>query len=155
MSARRRFAEGTEVPVERTRAELEALLTKHGATQIVVYRDIQVPLRGRLIFRINERMVRLDVIPKLPPAGPRHHKSKEDWRIAALQQAERESWRRLLLVVKAKLEMIADEVSTIEREFLADILLPDSCTVYETLRDKLDAIYTSGKVPPLLPAFED
>jgi hypothetical protein len=154
MSARKRYAEGTEVPVDRTRAELESLLAKHGATQTVVYRDTQPPLRGRIIFRISERMVRLDVIPKLPAVAPRR-RMREDWRVAALQQAERESWRRLLLVVKAKLEMIADEVSTIEREFLADILLPDSSTVYETLRDKLDGVYTSGKVPPLLPAFED
>lgn len=142
--ARRRFAEGTEVPVERTRAELEALLAKHGASQVVVYRDMNPPLRGRVIFRIQERMVRLDVVPKVTSSQRKH----------GLPQAEREAWRRLLLVVKAKLELIADEGSTLEREFLADILLPDSTTVYETLRDKIDAAYTDGKVPPLLPAFE-
>lgn len=39
MTKRRRFAEGTEVPVSRTKTELDALLAKHGATQRVIGED--------------------------------------------------------------------------------------------------------------------
>jgi hypothetical protein len=66
-------------------------------------------------------------------------------------QFERSAWRRLLLVVKAKLELVRDADSSIEREFLADILLPNGSTVHEELGPQLDDSYRTGSMPPLLP----
>ena len=41
-------------------------------------------------------------------------------------QACRQRWRALLLVIKAKLEAVTAGISTIETEFLANIVLPDN-----------------------------
>lgn len=132
---RRRFAEKTQVPIDRTRSELDALLASNGATQRGTFQDDE---KGFAIvqFKMADRLIRLDV--KCPLEG----------RNAA--QEARAAWRRLLLVVKAKLEIIADGQSTVEREFLADVVLPDGRRVLDDIAPKLVQAYKSGKLPPLL-----
>jgi hypothetical protein len=56
----------------------------------------------------------------------------------------------LVLVVKAKLEAIELGISTVEREFLADVYLPSGQTVHAYLCASLREAYSSGKMPPLL-----
>ncbi len=68
----------------------------------------------------------------------------------AHDQACRERWRQLVLLVKAKLEAIALGLSTVEREFLADVYLPDGRTVHQALQDGLVEMYKSGTLPPML-----
>jgi hypothetical protein len=160
-----RFAADTEVPVEKTRAELEGLLAKYGATQRATYVDDDL---GRAVvqFRIEGRMVRLEVLcPTLEAYEPRTwdksppapHGSlrwsleqRQAWKRKRAEQGARSAWRRLLLVVRAKLEIIADGGSTFEREFLADILLPDGRTVHAVLAEQLERSYIDGGMPPLL-----
>lgn len=67
-----------------------------------------------------------------------------------MRSANATTWRRLVLVVKAKLDLVADGGSTIEREFLADILLPDGRTVHQALGPQLADSYSNGHMPPLL-----
>ena len=45
---------------------------------------------------------------------------------------------------------IALGLSTVEREFLADVYLPDGRTVHQALQDGLSEMYKSGTLPPLL-----
>jgi hypothetical protein len=160
-----RFAENTEVSVERSRAELEGLLAKHGATQRATYADDETG-RAAVQFRMGDaktgRMVRLEVVvPRLESYLPREGAfppgwkgwspaKRTDWMSKRYEQGARTAWRRLLLVVKAKLEIIADGGSTFEREFLADILLPDGQTVHEALESKLEESYRTGGMPKLL-----
>ncbi len=68
------------------------------------------------------------------------------------EQIEREQWRALLLLVKAKLEFVAGGLSTAEREFLAHVVLPNGSTVGDELAPHLAEAYASGTVPLLLPA---
>lgn len=75
---------------------------------------------------------------------------KRDWLQKRAEQGARSAWRRLLLVVRAKLEIIADGGSTFEREFLADILLPDGRTVHKALAEQLERSYLDGGMPKLL-----
>lgn len=142
MPDRRRYADKTSVSVDRTRAEIDTLLARNGATQRGNYQDDDA---GKAIvqFRMKERMVRLDI--PTPKFG-----NKTGRELAKLEQEERAAWRRLLLILKAKLEIIADGMSTVEREFLADIMLPDGRRVLEDLAPKLQAAYKTGKLPPLL-----
>jgi hypothetical protein len=156
-----RFAENTEVSVERSRAELDGLLAKHGATQRATYTDDDTG-RAAVQFRIAVRMVRLDVVcPKLESYLPAEGQFPQGWRTwtparrqewmrKRCEQGARTAWRRLLLVVKAKLEIIADGGSTFEREFLADILLPDGKTVHELLETQLEDSYRTGGMPRML-----
>jgi len=49
------------------------------------------------------------------------------------ENERRQRWRVMVMVTKAKLEAVACGISTIEREFLSDIVLPDGRTVAETM----------------------
>ena len=67
-------------------------------------------------------------------------------------QACRQRWRALLLVIKAKLEAVTAGISTIETEFLANIVLPDNTTAGEWMIPQIDQAYRTGQMPPMLPA---
>ena len=141
---RRRFAESTTVTVDRTRADIDTLLTRAGATQRGTFTDDDTG-KALVQFRMSNRVIRLELVaPKFGGATGRE--------LRKLEQEERAAWRRLLLILKAKLEIIADGSSTVEREFLADILLPDGRRVLEDVAPKLQAAYKTGKMPPLLGA---
>ena len=72
----------------------------------------------------------------------------------AHDQASRQRWRALLLVIKAKLEAVTAGISTIETEFLANIVLPDNSTAGEWMIPQIDQAYRTGEMPPLLPAAD-
>lgn len=149
----RRFATGTSVSVEKSRVELERLLSRHGAAQVAVATD-RAQRRGQVVFRLGGRTVRLCLVWGAPPLPSRLRwlstSVKDQWIAKASTQAEREAWRRVLLVTKAKLELVADGNSTVEREFLSDVLLPDGRTVHEALAEQIERAYLDGKMPPLL-----
>lgn len=128
----RRYAQNTQVPVDRSRAELESLLQKHGATQRAVFFDDE-QAKVHVQFRIDNRMIKLSF------DAP-----------AKSEQKKRQAWRGCILIVKAKLEFIATGASTIEREFLADILAPDGRTVHQLLAGSVAQMFKTGKLPPLL-----
>lgn len=138
MSARaRRYAHGTDVPVAKSRYELEALLRKHGADQILSGVDHQ-RRTGFVGFTLDGRQYRIHV-----PARDTGGRNPD--------QVEREQWRALVLVVKAKLEFIAAELSTAESEFLAHLVLPNGSTVGTEIRPHLVQAYATGQMPALLP----
>lgn len=64
-------------------------------------------------------------------------------------QDERQRWRVLLLVIKAKLEAVESGISTIREEFLAYVMTPGG-TLGKRLIPQLDGIAKSGNIPPLL-----
>ncbi len=149
-----RYAADTAVPVDRSRTEIEKLLTRYGATafgylsqggsQVVVFEIsnrrvlMQLPLPGR-----DDREF------ALTPSG-RHRRSPAEAE-RAYDQAVRARWRSLVLIIKAKLEAIAAGISTVEREFLADLALPNGQTVAQYLAPQLERVYDSGEMPALLP----
>lgn len=61
----------------------------------------------------------------------------------------------LYLIVKAKLEAVETGISTIEREFFYDVVLPDGKTVGEWMAPQLETVYQSGDMPSMLPELED
>lgn len=147
----RRYAEGTPVTVDKSRNEIEALLRKHGAHQIVSGYDSN-QRSGRVLCAMGNRQVRFAV--EAPPLA--HYELDERGRprkpavVASMLAAEeRRRWRALLLVIKAKLEIVAGGDREFEHEFMADILLPDGRTVAEGLSPVLADSYEHGRVPNL------
>lgn len=69
----------------------------------------------------------------------------------AADAEERRRWRALLLLLKAKIEVIMAGDSTVEREFLAHVMLPNGVTMEDWSRDQLCRVYADGSMPPLLP----
>jgi hypothetical protein len=128
----RTYAQDTSVPIDRTRAEIEKLVRKHGANGFVSGWDND---RATVQFRKDNRHIRfILMIPKN-------------------EQLQRARWRALLLVIKAKLEAVAAGIATFESEFLANVVLPDGRTVYEATKDKVAVAYDGGHVPPMLPDY--
>lgn len=142
-----RFAASTSVPVERTRQEIESVLRRYGADQFVSGWEHG---RAMLGFRVHDRMVRFE----LPL--PKESDYKWKWNATEAQkekqiaQDDRQRWRALLLVIKAKLEAVESKIATFESEFLAHIVMPNNRTVGEILIPQLAAAYTSKTMPKLL-----
>ena len=146
------YAEGTNVPVERSRAEIERLLNKHKCSKFMAGVDHDAH-RATVQFQSHGRIIKFEIT--LPdPADPKWKQIKGRWteRNAAgvakvVEQETRTKWRALLLVIKAKLEAIESGIATFEDEFLAHTLLPNQKTVAEWVGPQVTAIYETGRMP--------
>lgn len=149
-----RYAENTSVPADKSRAEIERTLERYGADQFMYG---WTPDGAVIGFRMKGRVVRM-VLPLPDKADEEFHttptgrrKRNEDSALAAWEQACRQSWRALALVVKAKLEAVAAGISTFEREFLADTILPSGQTVSEWLEPQIDKALRNQTMPGKIP----
>lgn len=130
------YAEKTTVPVSKTRIEIEELIRKHGAGQFVSGYSGNKVMIG---FTASSRQVRFTIeIPE----------GKTD---KGTDQIERQRWRALLLVIKAKFEAIESGVSCFDDEFLAHIVLPNGTTCGEYMLPRVDEAYQTRQMPALLP----
>lgn len=136
------YAEKTRVPVAQTRSEIEQLLGRHKAMQFGTAVDYE-QLSARVQFRLHDRIVRFVV--KLPDP-------KKLGNGVRLEQAERQRWRALLLVIKAKLESVENTIETFEEAFLAHVVMPNDMTVAEIIRPAIADSYKAGKMMLALPA---
>lgn len=147
-----KFAEGTAVPVEKSRAEIEKMITRYGATSTAF---MSSPDRAVIMFECVGRRVAFT----LPLPRQEDEQFKRDgrgekpvqFRKAAWQQACRQRWRALALVIKAKLEAVESGITTFEDEFLAHIVMPDGQTVSSHLLPRIAQAYEQNKMLPLLP----
>lgn len=149
-----RYAADTAVPVDRSRAEIERLLARYGASAFgyLSEGDNQV-----IVFQIGGRRVFMHLV--LPDRADREftHTGVRGARRSpaeagrVYEQAVRARWRSLVLIIKAKLEAVASGITTVEREFLADIALPSGQTVGQWMAPQIDRSYASGEMPALLP----
>lgn len=152
------YATNTEVPVERSRAEIEKVLTRYGATAFMYgYQEGS----ACILFEAKRRRVKF-ILPLPSRDEKRFHvtpsrkwKRNPDEAYKAWEQACRQRWRALLLAIKAKLESVECGITTFEEEFLAHIVLPDGSTVGSWMAPQVAAAYESGKMPKLLPYIPD
>lgn len=135
----RRYAEGTSVPVDRTRGEVEKLLRKHGASGFLFGEEHGKAL---LAFGMRDRRLRF-IVPM-----PEPNKTRSNERQVAAEVRRR--WRALLLVLKAKLEAVASEIVLFDEEFLAHIVVNGNTTIGDHMIPQMKTALASGKLPPLL-----
>ena len=142
-----KFAENTDVPVEKSRAEIEGLINRYGATSTAFFNG---PEESMIAFEAKCRrvMFRLPLPQRSQKeiANFRHSSNKWLPRDAAgievaWGKACRQRWRALTLVIKAKLEAVEAGISLFEDEFLANIVMPDGQTVAEHVRPTIAAAY--------------
>jgi hypothetical protein len=146
------YAQGTKVPVENSRAELEKVLRRYGADAFSYGQDVA---RAIVAFRAHGRHVKFELA--LPPVedfkwGGRLYNSRLT-RSAADQrdQRVRELWRALVLVVKAKLEAVESGIEPFDTAFLPYLMLPDGSTAGEWMLPQIERAYELGDMPSLLP----
>lgn len=132
-----RYAANTTVSVERSLAELRRVLNRYGCEG---FGYIDEGGRTVVAFTLRQGDLRLPLRFDLEaPEGD----AKE----------LRRRWRCLILIVKAKLEAIENEVADPYRELGPYLVLPNGSTVGERLQADLEGPLLEGKLPRSLPAL--
>lgn len=153
-----KYAENTSVSSSQSRAEIERTLVKYGAGGFMYGWQEDRALVG---FTMNGKQIKFVLIlpdkqdrefTHTPSRGQRRTVDQQE---AAFEQAVRQRWRALALVIKAKLEAVEAGITVFEDEFLAHIVLPDGRTAGEYMVPQIEQAYTTGRMPPLLPQFVD
>lgn len=132
------YANGTSVPVDRTRSEIERLLEKNGATGFIYG---SMPGQAMIVFEMKDRRLKF-----LIPLPVRSRTLPED----RVKSETRRRWRALLLVLKAKLEAVASNIVAFDVEFLSFVVLRNNETVADQIVPQLSGILQDGKLPHLL-----
>ena len=146
-----RYAENTTVSVQNTRAEIETILTKYGATAFMSGSNANEAMvafecaNRRVVFRLP--MPDMKAFERTPAKRQLRSNAEQH---KAWEQACRSRWRALYLCIKAKLEAVAVGITTFENEFMAHIVMPDGLTVAHHVSPKIAQAYESGTMPPLL-----
>lgn len=147
------YASDTEVSVEKTEAQIKALLLKAGAKRFMTLSDDD---KAGLAFELNGKQLRF-ILPlprqdsdrfKRSPGGRRFYGPDERYR--AWEQACRSRWRGLYLNIRAKLEAVEIGITSFESEFLAHFLLPSGRTVGEEMVPRLEEVTTKPGTPLLM-----
>jgi hypothetical protein len=131
------YAAGTTVGVERSRAAIEAELTKRGAA---AFGYNWTAAEAVVAFTLNGLQVRMGLA--LPTrADFKDYTAGNSRRVSgqkAYDDEVRRRWRALFLVIKAKLIAVDEGITSLEREFLSDIVLADGRTVLEQMRPAIE-----------------
>lgn len=152
------YAKDTSVSVETSKLEIERNLRRYGASGFVSGWQDNLAF---VEFLISDRRVRFRMM--LPdPADPEFCRYKRGYTEHAREPAQahklweqacRQKWRALALVIKAKLEAVDAGISVIEDEFLANIVMPDGRSVAETIKPGIAIAYKGGQTSNLLPDY--
>lgn len=148
------YAQNTTVNVSKTQDDIYRMITYAGAKQYIFGVKENTAMIG---FTLENRQIRF-LLP-LPDKNDvefwytpeRKKKRTKEQACKVWEQACRSRWRALYLIIKAKLEAVEAGISTIEREFFYDIVLPNGKTCGEVLSPQIKESYESGNMPPLLP----
>lgn len=132
-----RYASRTQVPISRSRAEIETVVIRYGADQFGSAMDVQGE-RAMVQFRLAKWLVRF-ILPLTNCS----------------EQAQRQRWRALLLVIKAKLEAVESGITTVEEEFLSHIVTPEGRTFGDWAVPQLRTMQEKGRLPNSILEIED
>jgi hypothetical protein len=140
-----RYAATTDVSSDRSIAEIKKTLMRYGADQFAYMENLT---GAAIAFVIHERQVRF-MLP-LPSRTDReftHHSRGARTAAAAeaaYEQAVKQRWRALALVVKAKLEAVDAEIVTFEQEFAMHMVLPNGQSVFDVVIPAIDEAYAGS-----------
>lgn len=143
---RPRYAESTDVPVDRTISQLKQLIERFGADQFALMTSAA---SAKIGFQYKTRMVRFDLaLPALnearfaqtPTGRPRRN---EDARTIAWEKECRSQWRALFLLIKALFVAIESGLIDFDRAFMHDIVTPDGKTVGQRLLPEIQRVCDS------------
>ncbi|MEM7069928.1 MAG: hypothetical protein AAF478_13700 [Pseudomonadota bacterium] len=152
-----KFAEKTSVSADKSRAEIEKILARYGADQFMygwqqhnaVVAFSMASRQVKFILPLPDRKSR--EFTHTPERGNARSPQQAE---AAYDQAVRQKWRALALVIKAKLEAVESGITVFEDEFMAHIVLPNGQRVGDWMAPQIASAYENGTMPPLLPSPE-
>lgn len=151
------YAANTDVSSSRSRDEIERTLARYRATSFMYGWEGERAILG---FVVNGRQVRFTLT--MPERGAREftrtpsrgNARSADQAEKAYEQAVRQRWRALNLVIKAKLEAVSAGITTFDMEFAVHVLLPDGRTGGDHLLPAIEEAYRTGTMPRLLPGTD-
>jgi len=143
------YAEKTSVSVDKSQAEVKAILRRYGADR---FGTMEEASKAFLMFEFKGLTIQMEV--PLPDASEFSRTETGRSRTAssadeAHAQAIRQRWRALVLAVKAKLEAVEIGISTVEKEFMAFVMMPDGRNLSEHVLPELQKMAVSGQMPQL------
>ena len=148
-----KYASQTEVNPGRSKESIERTLMRYGASAFAYGQEDG---RAMVQFKVENMVVRF-IIP-MPSPGDKEfvlsetgRKRSDTARFKAYEQAVKQKWRVLDLVIKAKLEAVESGIVTFEQEFLAHLVLPDGATVGDRVLPELENTLNGAEMPKLLP----
>ena len=147
------YAKNTNVTSELSRLEIEKILIRYGADGFAYATANGQAMIGFTLFGRQVKFMlplpKKDEFRLTPTGRERTQNSQYD----AWEQACRQRWRALKLVIQAKLEAVECGISVFEDEFMANIVLPGGETVGAFMRPQIERAYESGEIPRLLPGL--
>lgn len=147
------YASRTEVGSDKSRAEIERTLRRYGASAFAYGWEGNT---ATVMFVLNDRRIRFTLPLPDPNAKVFTHTPgrgtlrSTEARDREYEQAVRQRWRALALVIKAKLEAVEASISTVEDEFMAWTVLPNGRTVSEAMTPAIERAYATGEMPSML-----
>lgn len=149
------YAASTSVSVEASRGEIERTLRRYKADAFAYGME---GAQASIMFRMAGRQVRfrLTMPDRENAAFTTYTQGRSVFRRTETEiekrweQACRQRWRALALVIKAKLEAVSAGITTIEDEFLAHTVLSDGRAVGDAIKPQLEEHYRIGGPPMLM-----
>jgi hypothetical protein len=144
------YASNTSVSPEKTQNDIRDTLRRYGAGKFGIMEESD---KAHVMFEYDTLMIQLTI--NLPDKNDfvktEAGRSRKSTSVnEAYRQAIRQRWRALLLAIKAKLEAIECGISTIEKEFLAFVIMPDGKSLGDHLIPELKNVSSTGKTPKLI-----
>ena len=125
-----KFAENTSVSVSKSRMEIDELVTKAGAKNVLTM--LLGDGRACVMFTMADRNVKFTMPMPAKSSFAEKKDPRYTWRTKRLtaeqqqkawEQACRSGWRALLLTIKAKLISVDSKVETFEEAFMPHIVV--------------------------------
>lgn len=148
------YAENTQVPIGRSRDEIERTVEKYGAEQVAFYSSTDAAM---VVFVKGGKQVRFVLaMPSLKDPEVMYTPAKKTRTDAEKNkrrdQVIRSRWRSLALVVKAKFEAVETGIVTYEQEFGMHMVMPDGRTVADHVLPNIERAVMTGDTRLLLEA---
>jgi len=151
-----RYAENTTVSIEKSQAEIQALIRRYGAKRFASAFDedsglsiIQFEVESlRILFRLQLPNITDDRFQRDGRGYTRTQAAIEK----SHEQECRRLWRSLVMVIKAKLESVESGIESFEEAFLAQVIVPGSGgqTFGQIAVPQIAESYRTNTLPPML-----
>jgi len=144
------FAKNTKVSMDSSRAELERLLRRAGATKTMTGWDGNTAFVAFVLEGVPIRQkVTMPSRESFSKTGQGRDRRQEA-ALRAWEQGCRQRMREFVQLLKAKLIGVSIGLRTIEHEFFSDICLPTGQTVFEQQAEELHTAMAAGRMPKML-----
>ena len=151
----RPYASGTKVTEDRSHFELRTLLRKFGCSETgsaaTTEAEILMFTKGAFTYRFTLPMPEpMDAVKTQAEIGRRLSKKVHYSAREALDLERARRLRSLVLLIKAKLIAVEEGISTVEKEFLGQMVTPSGQTVEELWLPEIERAQLEGRMPNTL-----